>query len=210
MSQQLQVAPPSRRQEILDHAAGAFAELGVASASMSTLAARVGIQKASLYYFFASKEALLVEVVRPVVEQPYRELEAIASGDGPAEQRLAEALAALGRTFEEQPQRMQILVRERLERHLPQERFEEIRDLKSAYTSRLRRLIREGVEEGAFAPCDDKTAAFARLGSVNWMYAWFRPEGPLSGEEIGRRVADHFLWGLLTERRRSELSRGDR
>lgn len=188
-----------RRTEIRDKAAALFAAQGVADASMAELAAAVGIRKASLYHFFPSKQGLVLEVLRPVLEQPSRMLAEIVTSRGSVEDRFVSGLVALGETFERDPQRMDVLVRGRLERHLADHHLDEIRAWKAEYTNLWRTLIREGVEAGLFRPCDDKIAAFALIGAMNWMYAWFTPSNPLTGAEIGRQVADHFLHGLLAD-----------
>ena len=189
----------SRRTEIMDRAAALFAEQGVAVTSMADIAAAVGIRKASLYHFYPSKGELLMEVLRPVVQQPYVELNAIVDGPGTVRDRFIEGMAALGRAFEQQGQRMQVLVRERLERHLSPAGFEEIRGWKWAYTELWHALVREGVETGVFRPTPDTITVFGLLGSLNWMYAWFDPEGQLRGEEVGRELAALFLTGLLAD-----------
>lgn len=190
-----------RRADILERAAVLFAREGVANTPLSEIANAVGIKKGSLYYFFEAKESLVFEVVRPVVEGPARELQAIVEGPGDVAFRLTEAMAALGRFFQAHPERMEILVRERLDRHLSPEANEEVRRWKAAYTDLWRRLLREGVQKGVFAAdLDDKITAFGQIGALNWMFAWFDPQGDLSGEEVGRILARQFLAGLLTER----------
>jgi AcrR family transcriptional regulator len=186
-----------RRDAIRNEAARLFSTSGVGDASMSQIAEAVGIRKASLYYFFPSKQDLLMEVLRPVLEEPYQELQQIASSQDDLTIRFSDGAAALGALFEEQPQRMQILVRGRLERHLSDQHMDEIRSWKAAYTNLWRELVAEGVRVGAFRRCDDKIAAFALIGALNWMYAWFRPSSPMTGAEVARQIGDHFLRGLL-------------
>ena len=52
------------KQKILDHAASLFADKGVTETSVRELADAVGLNPASLYYHFASKEAILDEMMR--------------------------------------------------------------------------------------------------------------------------------------------------
>ena len=68
---------PSRRRLIIDEAICLFLEKGYAATSMSQLAAACGIQKASLYHHFPSKEALFVACATDGFEEAIRELEAI-------------------------------------------------------------------------------------------------------------------------------------
>jgi len=186
-----------RRAAIRDEAAILFASQGIGDASMADLADAVGIRKASLYYFVPSKQDLLMEVLRPVVEEPHRELKEIVESRAELPERFRDGAAALGDLFERQPERMEILVRGRLERHLSEEHMDDIRRWKAAYTDLWRALIAEGVRAGLFRPCDDKIAAFAVIGALNWMYAWFAPSSPQPGADVARQIGDHFLRGLL-------------
>jgi AcrR family transcriptional regulator len=194
-----------RRSKIVGRATALFAEAGVANVSMADIAEAVGIQKPSLYHFFPSKEELLREVLLPVVDEPYAELRAIAESEADPAAKLIDGMVALGRAFGRYRSGMEILVREKLQRHLSARSYGEIMREKAAYTELWRQILREGVASGRFAPLDDKISAFAIIGSLNWMYAWFDPRGELSGEEVARRMAGGVLAGLLAGRPRSSL-----
>jgi AcrR family transcriptional regulator len=56
-------SPLSPREQILDAAAALFAEHGLSGTSTRAIAERVGIRQASLYYHFAGKDDLLVELL---------------------------------------------------------------------------------------------------------------------------------------------------
>lgn len=185
-----------RREQIAATAAELFARKGVGKASMADIAAAVDIQKPSLYHFFPSKEALLLHVLRSVVHQPRERLEAIAGSTLSASEKLIDGMAALGDSFHENPEAMQILVRAKLEEHLSRTAYEEIREQKAHYTRVWRRILVEGVESGEFAPMDDQIVAFGLIGALNWMYSWFDPGGRLSGEQVGSMLAHQFLGGL--------------
>jgi AcrR family transcriptional regulator len=62
--------PP--REEILDAAAGLFVSQGLAATTTRQIAAQVGIRQASLYYYFAGKDEILLELltqsVRPSLQ----------------------------------------------------------------------------------------------------------------------------------------------
>lgn len=88
------VSDASPRAQILDAAAALFAEKGFAATTTRAIAARVGIRQASLYYHFAGKDELLIELltssVRPSLQVVHR-LEAMV----PARATAAAALHAL-------------------------------------------------------------------------------------------------------------------
>jgi AcrR family transcriptional regulator len=87
-------ATRSPREQILDAAAALFVENGISATSTRAIAERVGIRQASLYYHFAGKDDVLVELltrsVRPSLDL-VRELEERV----PSSVSAAGALAAL-------------------------------------------------------------------------------------------------------------------
>ena len=86
------LAPDDRRQAILDIAREVFMTEGYADASMSTIAARLGGSKGTLYNYFPSKEALFTAFMKQECE-----LEAdIAHAMDCPEDDLARALVHLG------------------------------------------------------------------------------------------------------------------
>lgn len=69
--------PIDRRGDILAQATDAFVTHGYAGTSMADLARAIGIQKASLYHHFPSKEALFVACVTEGFDGAVQRLEAI-------------------------------------------------------------------------------------------------------------------------------------
>src|SRR3984885_15766622 len=76
-----------------------------------------------------------------------------------------------------------------------------VRALKRRIDASIRAYIEEGIADGSIAPCDPKLASFAMSGAINWIGTWYKPAGPLTGEEI----ASHFT-ALLTEGLRTRSS----
>jgi AcrR family transcriptional regulator len=71
-----------RRAEILAVATDLFLAHGFAGTSMSALAKAVGVQKASLYHHFSSKEDLFIACVTEGYEATVRRLEALRADPG--------------------------------------------------------------------------------------------------------------------------------
>ncbi|QYG94190.1 TetR/AcrR family transcriptional regulator [Iamia sp. SCSIO 61187] len=61
-------SPPTRRQTILDAAAGVFMANGFVGASMDEVAARARVSKQTVYKHFGDKESLFFELVTVTVE----------------------------------------------------------------------------------------------------------------------------------------------
>ena len=187
---------PDRRAQIIAAATQLFFDKGIALTSMVDIADVVGIKKASLYYFFDAKEDLVYQVLAPGVRQPYLQLRAIVAGDATPSEKLVAAARALGGCFDEYPQIMACLVRERLDRHLTAKAFQEIRGYKRRYTRLWEQIVADGIETGDFKPATQHTVVFALLGSLNWMYAWYDPHGSLSASEYATEWMSLVLSGL--------------
>jgi AcrR family transcriptional regulator len=74
----------SAREEILDAAAALFAERGYAGTSTRSIAERVGIRQASLYYHFAGKDEMLLELLEVSVRPSLDFVERLRDAPDPA------------------------------------------------------------------------------------------------------------------------------
>lgn len=142
-------ASVGRRDEILAVAAGLFAAEGFDKATMRQIGKAAGIQPASLYYHFATKEDLLDEIVRGFLTGlPGWYSELVKQGGDP--QRTLHDLVALGfRNSLRNATVMAIIIHERkfFGRHARFAYVEEtLREVERIWLSVLER----GVAEGAF------------------------------------------------------------
>jgi AcrR family transcriptional regulator len=74
------------RQQLLEAAAGEFAEQGLEAANINRISTRAGFAKGTVYNYFPSKEALFLEVVREGCVRAVRE--AKDEPEAPTRQRL--------------------------------------------------------------------------------------------------------------------------
>jgi hypothetical protein len=80
--------------------------------------------------------------------------------------------------------------------NLKPELHAKVKSLKSEIDQNMRRLLREGVEDGSIAPCDPKMTAFALAGALNWIAHWYRAGKGLKPAEIARVFVAVFDDGL--------------
>jgi hypothetical protein len=60
-----------------------------------------------------------------------------------------------------------------------------------------RDVLSEGVKAKLFVCDDPALATRALLGILNWTITWYRPDGPLTIEQIADQYAELLLNGLL-------------
>ena len=181
-----------RRRQILRAALKAFRRKGYHATTLEDIALDLGVRKAALYHYFPDKDAILYACHR----ESLAELERILAG-ARAQETAAEQLAHLIRehvrvmtdTLEGSPLAFEVTA-------LSAERQRAVIAGRDRYERALRRVIARGVEQREFRHVNPKTAAFAILGAINWIARWYRPEGSLGTDELGREFADHLIGGL--------------
>ena len=183
-----------RRQEIEAAATDLFRHYGYPATTMRQLAGVLGMEAASLYSHFASKEEILRGICFRMANSFFVELEALEAAETTATEKLARFVKAHVRVLTSNGPAAAVFQHEW--RHLsdePRQRFLALRD---QYESRLRDLLRLGRETGEFAIEDEKFAALTILAALNWLPNWYRPEGELSPEAIGNQLANNLLSGI--------------
>ena len=68
---------------------------------------------------------------------------------------------------------------------------------KKRYVRFLETSFAEAGKRGLIRPVNPKVAAFAFLGMVLWIYKWYRPDGPISAEQIAADMQDLLFTGLV-------------
>lgn len=183
------------RDEILEAAAQIFRQKGFHAASMQDIAQAVNLQKASLYYHVKSKQEILLHLLDQALELLIAQLEEVISRPLPADEKLRQGMRAYLSTMLENGDLAAVLLLEHrsLEpqyhaQHIPRrDRFEQL----------WREMIQDGIDQRLFDPVDPVLTSRALLGVMNWTITWYRPDGPLTPDELAHSYADLFLSGLL-------------
>jgi AcrR family transcriptional regulator len=182
----------ARRELILDQAARLFGRRGYHATSMRDIGAATGLLAGSLYAHIASKEDLLYGVVVQAAHQFLGRLEAIRAEELPPEGWLRAAIRAHVSVVADNLDASWVFHHEW--KALSGERRDEVRRLRRRYERLWDEIIR-----GLPGAADPRFARLLVLSAANWTYTWYRPEGPLSPEEVADRFTDLLLAGLGTK-----------
>ncbi len=187
-----------QRADIVQAAAQIFRRKGYHAASMQDIANAVGLQKASLYHHFASKQDILLEILDQALDLLIDDMEQILEADRPPDVKLRQAMVSYIDRVTHQADLAAVLQLEHRSLE-PRKRARHIAR-RDRYDALWRTLIRQGVEAGAFRRLDETIVTFALLGIQNWMITWYRPDGRLKPREIADVFADLMLNGLLARK----------
>jgi len=183
--------------EICRVAARVFYEKGYDRASMQDIARAVGLTKAGLYHHVGSKDRLLFEIMNygmDILDEVV--LARVRKIPDPSERLRATIVGHIDLVVRARDLEITVILNEN--RSLRGTLRRKINLRKSAYIHYLEDLIAE-VQAGASHPplVPPTLAAFALLGMINWLYQWYRPQGPVKQAELAEIYADFFFRGLL-------------
>ncbi|WP_181410654.1 TetR/AcrR family transcriptional regulator [Nocardioides humi] len=189
------------REEMLTQAAELFAERGYRVTSLSDLADRIGIAKATLFHHFRTKEEILFELYTQAMELATARIRAVDQSDD-------EPSVVLRGMFREHT--LLILDNRTLftiffseESELTEPHAAAVRTQQADYiniiAARVSQLIDSGKIKRSVHP---RLAVQICLGAGSWTYRWVEPgasrrDADLSSEEIASTVADVMLDGLF-------------
>jgi AcrR family transcriptional regulator len=182
-----------KRDAVIRAAAREFNRKGYHNTSLDDIAARLEVTKPTVYYYVTSKEQLLFECFVAGVEQircAFREARRLAV---PARERLQAVLRHYGEAVASEFGWCMVRAEEQ---DLAPAMSRHIKALKSEIDHGIRRLIREGMQDGSIEPCDPKMTAFALAGALNWIAHWYREDQSLTGAQIAAAFVTVFEGGL--------------
>jgi TetR/AcrR family transcriptional regulator len=184
----------ARRLKILRAAGREFRVRGFAETGMRDIAEAAALSPANLYNYFRGKHDLLffcqdnsldrmiaaLDKARRMRTRTAAKLRLVISSHLRCLLDEVEGSAAHLLTTALPPRQQRYLVAKR-----------------DGYEKGVRNLIAGGMRTGEFTPCDPALATRALLGALNWSVQWFRPDGPLTADQIAEGFADYLIRGLL-------------
>jgi AcrR family transcriptional regulator len=187
-------SPASRKDQIMEAAEHMFSERGYHATTMRELARAIQLEGGSLYTHISGKHELLHAVVLRGSRQFLEAARAATEAGGPARAQLRALMRRHLAIVAESADRAVVYFHEW--RHLDPPQQAEITRHRDEYEGYLRRIIRAGIDQGEFAPGDERLISLQVLSLLNWTYQWFRPDGALSAEELADRFFEQVMRGL--------------
>ena len=185
----------SVRENVRAAAVQLFAEYGYHAAPLRNIARMAGIQAASIYYHYANKEALLVEIMETHMQQLNANLERIVREQSDPQKRLYDAIANHIRLHTSYKAEFFIIDTEI--RALEGDHRRYILSLRDRYEFLLQELLRDGMERGVFRQSDVKVSSYAIIAMCTEVATWFRPNGRLSVQQVIDLYSQMITQGLL-------------
>jgi AcrR family transcriptional regulator len=196
MARQTAVESRDTRQMIVDCAAEQFALWGYSGASISEIAAAVGVSKPALYYHFSDKEEIYVEIVTSVLSE-MAERAAAAIADLPNAAAKLRAFMHVHAQYLQEKEHAYIAAQLGFRGLRAIEGRDRALGLRDRYEAVLVDIIKAGCRNGEFNLADPRAASLLVLSALNWMARWYRADGPQPATDFADCYATMLLDGFL-------------
>jgi AcrR family transcriptional regulator len=184
-----------RQRQLVVAATHIFRMKGYDATSLQDLADAIGIQKGSVYHYIRTKEDLLFLIIDNLHKQmlrlnvewqtpdldPLAQIRVFVQGHIMASLENLEPAEIYFRDF----------------RALSAKHKKAINRSRDKYESQLRSLVASAADAGLLRPGVDPGFATRMIfGMMNWVFYWYRPNGPISVKELTAQVGEYAIASL--------------
>src|SRR6185503_17041612 len=180
-----------RKDQITKVAMNKFREKGYRAASMRELANHVGIEAASFYNHFDSKESILKEICFRIANDFFTGVEKALKEEKRLDKMLEHAIRSHISVITSNLDASAVFFHDW--RYLSEPYLSEFKEMRKQYENIFRKIIREGMTRKIFGKQDETFIMLMIFSSLNWVYEWYDPEGKFSPEQIAENLAKLIL-----------------
>ena len=159
-----------------------IAKHGFQAASLREIARAVGIQAPSLYNYIKSKEKLLYDLLKEPLQAMVAEYRARTASITDPVERL-EIFTQVHLNFHLNS-RLEVFIGNMELRSLTPAHYRTITGLREEYAQLLQSIIEDGVKAGVFTASEPRVVTLVMLGMLSGVCNWYKPDGPMSAEEM--------------------------
>jgi TetR/AcrR family transcriptional regulator, cholesterol catabolism regulator len=183
------------KDKITEQSIRLFEKKGFTETSIQDIVEGLGVTKGTFYYYFSSKEELLMDIHLGYINQLLDTQGEILNELMSCKQKLFEIVYMLIRDIKIQGPAAKIFFREM--KNLSNERLSIIVPKRDQFRLNIENLLNEGIEKGEFrADLNAHIVTFGILGVANWSYQWFNPNGESTDHEVAGVFVEMILEGI--------------
>jgi len=181
----------AKRRAVIRSAGQAFRKRGYHNASMTEIAQTLGLTKAALYYYVKNKEEVLYECHI----MAYDAMDAVMNTQAAPGQNALDYLAQLFSDF------VTMLTQDGLSLltdvdSLKGDLKEGVLVRRARIEQRITRIVKSGMVDGSIRQGDPRLTVFFFMGALNWLNAWYDPDGRIDEAAIASHFAAQMRSGI--------------
>jgi AcrR family transcriptional regulator len=185
----------TNRDRIIQMASSLFAARGFRGTSIRDIASAMNISISNIYHYFGNKEGLLVEILKDASQNLIQTLNKVRAQDLAPIERFRQLVNAHIRLSMENDHQGKIFFLD--EEHLTPKGQRINQEIQRSILNLYREEISNLQKHGYLRHLSLTVLTFNVLGVINWQLRWYRPDGPLSFEEVADEIVNFILYGVL-------------
>jgi AcrR family transcriptional regulator len=176
-----------------------FEKKGFSETSIQDIVDSLGVTKGTFYYYFSSKEELLMDIHLGYIDGLlFHQEQILKDASKCCKEKLFEIVNMLITNIRIQGAAAKIFFREM--KNLSSERIALIVPKRDQFRLNIEGLIKDGVEKEEFRFDINATIiTMGILGITNWSYQWFNPNGRVSDQEVAAIFVEMILKGIQVD-----------
>jgi TetR/AcrR family transcriptional regulator, cholesterol catabolism regulator len=184
------------KQQLIAQSIELFEKNGFTATSIQHIVDALQVSKGTFYYYFSSKEQLLMEIHDDYISDLLDRQQVALAQSKSNREKLQAIVSLLIHDIEQYGAAGRVFFREI--RHLDALHADEIRKKRDTFRKRIAQVIQNGMDSGEFREhLNADILSLAVLGITNWSYQWYQLDGELSPTKLAAIFVDFILNGLL-------------
>ncbi|SEA37120.1 DNA-binding transcriptional regulator, AcrR family [Thalassobacillus cyri] len=172
-----------------------FEKKGFSETSIADIVHAHGVTKGTFYYYFTSKEQVLMTIHSRYIDGLIEQQEKIMAQSFSNIEKLEALIDMLIMNIVPKGRSARVFFREL--RHLSDGNLREVRKKRDRVRYAMEEVIKQGIDSGEFrAGLEADIVTLGILGACNWSYQWFQPAGPKTDKEVATIYIDLMLNGM--------------
>jgi len=199
----------SKRDQIILEAQRLFVSDGYKGTSIRELARKCGCSQGNIYSHFASKEELLYHILLEQHKFMISSIKPLCDDrkSDPVDRFRSLIFKHINVVYSLGAEN--VVNFDRVGHNLSPEHYKIIRNIRNSYNQILNLIIQDGIESGAFYPCNVDVLSFAITAVVLRIPRWYKPRGALSLAEFSDVIFRLFYQGIKCGRSSDTSINGD-
>lgn len=185
------------KDKITEHSILLFEKKGFCETSIRDIVHVLGVTKGTFYYYFSSKEQLLMEIHDHYITSLLKRQHRIINNDTSSpKEKITEIISLLIFDIVENGPSSRVYFREI--RHLAEENIKTIKQKREQFRLIVENIVQQGIDQKEFK--EDLRAdiiTFGILGVTNWSYNWFKSGGKVSPQELVESYVNMIFNGIV-------------